>query len=170
MEFAKSFLTTALTLFVGLLIFVYAWMTIFVHWLGYDYVTTSSVLFVFLVFTNAFWAVVALVRTKGVGGALPAIVGFFLYPLVFSTALGVYEAHQAPVLSDAVSAVAWYRGLIAVPVGALQTGIAQLGPVFASALKAIDASPLLTQIVASLSVAAITACITMFTGARRVRA
>lgn len=148
--------------FLGALIGVYVWMGVFVLWLGYDYVTASSILFVLTVVGTALQTliVMAVPTEVPVNRGFAAFVGFLLYPLLLAYAFRLYEAWSAPQMSTMINVVELYRSIVSGPLFALQGLVSSIGPNAAHAVAVIDASPLYTQVVASLIVALIMQIVT----------
>jgi len=156
-----NFIAVVIGLTIGLIVAVFLWMSLLVDWLGYDYVTASSIFFLLGVTGTAFNTVRSLFVARNGSRAINAFIGFLLYPIMFATTLRTYEAWVQPAMSDATNVVANYREILAVPVNAIQTAIAGIGPAFGAAVSAVEASPLLTQITAAIAVALITQVFSM---------
>lgn len=148
-----------LGMFLGLLAVVYLWMAVLVSWLGYDYVTSSSIFFLLSVVGVTIPSLIRLIRNPARNVAA-ALVFIGLYPLLFAGALRVYEAWSRPDFSEAVNVVAFYRGMVSAPLNLLTDSISALGPAAASAVTIIEASPLLTQVTGAVIVSLATWLVT----------
>lgn len=160
------FVYFAISLFLGLLAVVYIWMAILVSWLGYDYVTVSSILFLLSV-VGVILQVVARFVIAPREAAFQVFIFIGLYPLLFSGALRLYEAWQNPEMSDATNVVEYYRNLVAAPINFVSMNIAEVGPVAAQTVSVIDDSTILSQLIVTIIVASTTWILRMTFGLNR---
>jgi len=157
MQFVAQTVGAFVGLFLGILAAVYVWMGVFVLYLGYDYVTASSILFILAVFGTALQALIVLAVPTDAqfSRGFVAFFGFLLYPLLLAYAFRLYEMWNAPQISSLTNVVELYRSVVSGPVLDLQQAVASMGPSAARAVSIVEASPLYSQIVASLVVAII---------------
>ena len=147
-QFITNFIAFTIGMFIGLLAMVYLWMSVFVSWLGYDYVQASSIYFVLGVTGIVLNTTVGLFRGGNGANWISAVIGFLIYPLLFSGVLLLYETWSTPQLSDATNVVAMYRELMVAPLTWLSSTIAGLGPTAQNVVSTVENSPTLSQIAA----------------------
>lgn len=149
MQAILEFVAAVVGLFVGALIVVFGWVTLFVGYLGYDYVTVSNVLFVTSLVLPLVTAVFSIFTRKD--WITTVIMWIVVYPFVLSSAFQVYEHFLHPGISLHVSWLADYRGVVAVPFAYLGSAISHAGPSFSSAVKTVEGSPLLMMLASAVT-------------------
>tara|TARA_R110000868_G_scaffold1383_4_gene10622 strand:- start:8603 stop:9136 length:534 start_codon:yes stop_codon:yes gene_type:complete len=142
-----AYLSFVFGMFIGALIVVYTYMFIFVTWLGYDYVTASSIYFALIVFGIALPTIIQMAKNSRTA-VTSGIIGLGIYPLVFAGAMTLYETWSSPFISDHINIVAAYRSLIAWPLTMLSNAVASLGPMASATVGQIEGSPVLSQLTA----------------------
>lgn len=153
--------------FVATIIGIWAWMLFFHNWLGYDYVTVSSVLLVVGVVGGVSQTLGNAVRTNfDRSSVLFSLAMLFLLPLATSTGLAIYESvlEVDRYGSNARDLVAIYRAVMIEPIGGLGRALAGLYLPLARAMDALNSNPLLVQIVATLIASGITVSISKMAG------
>ncbi len=138
MNFTKypfvNFLIQISIMFIFLLAIVYAWMFVFLDFMGYDYIVVSNVIFfvgiAYYIFNSLF---IYSLMNRDARPRLPSmLVNLFLmavlvYPLIFLAVFNVYELWSQPALSAQMNPIGIYRSALGVPVHVLQTWILGAG-------------------------------------------
>lgn len=110
---------------------VYAWLAFFVLWLGYDYVTTSSILFTLffaVLLISSASSIVEIAQERSVIGGVAFLIGVLLAMAALTGGLGIFSAVHRPPPSDRFDMVAAFWGFLGWPFVALVRAIAALVP------------------------------------------
>ena len=110
---------------------VYAWLAVFVLWLGYDYATTSSILFTLffaVMLISNVSSIVEIFQERSLFGGIAFLIGVLLAMAALTGGLGIFSAVHRPLPSDRFDMVAAFWGVLGWPSVALVGAIAAMVP------------------------------------------
>jgi len=138
--------------FVGVLGTVYLYMYVLVNLMKYDYVTSSSVMFMMIMAGFVIMAItqfMSLLVSKSKLDKLFVLIAIYLiiYPLFMAASLNLYEVWSKPEISTSINAVDVYRHYIGLPFVFLLKAISSLGAI----ISHFAPGPFITDVTAKLS-------------------